>query len=367
MLRISKYQLFAMVVIFQLGTTIIFGFASSAGRDAWISSLMTTALGSILVGCYVLIFRLTGELSLVEWPTAMFGKWIGMPIAWLYPFVFIYDGARIVSDIRFLFPITVLHGTPNWIIGVTFLLVVAYALYSGFEVIARMTSLFLPLLLVFLIAETLLLWLSDRVDLLNLLPIMGEGWDRVLKTIWPLGITQTFGETIEFAVFWEYLESKGKKSLGRIMISGCLLSGFCITLFILLGSVCMGESIYKQMMYPAFALLKLANIADLLDNLDAVGIIYLVITAFGKLSLHLFAAVFCIQKLLKAQKYGFIIAIVCSLTYFISLTMVVSFTDHLQVAINVLPSRIWLPLFLYLPFLFLGATLLKKIIQGARS
>ncbi|ANS74254.1 hypothetical protein AWM70_06375 [Paenibacillus yonginensis] len=316
MLRISKYQLFAMVVIFQLGTTIIFGFASSAGRDAWISSLLVTVLGSIVVGGYLLIFRLTGGLTLVEWPTALLGKWIGMPIAWLYPFVFIYDGARIVSDIRFLFPITILHGTPNWIIGISFLAVVAYALYSGFEVVARMLSIFFPLLVVFLLAETVLLGFSGRINLLNLLPVLGEGWNRVFQTIWPLGITQTFGETIEFAMFWGYLDSKDRAQLGRIMVGGCVLSGLCITLYILLGSACMGESIYKQMMYPVFALLKLPNIFDLLDNLDAVGVIYLVITAFGKLSLHLFAAVFCIRKLLGARKDWGIITFLCPLVFF---------------------------------------------------
>ena len=34
MIMISPYQLFSLMVLYQFGTTVIFGFASGAGRDA---------------------------------------------------------------------------------------------------------------------------------------------------------------------------------------------------------------------------------------------------------------------------------------------------------------------------------------------
>ena len=45
MVKISNYQLFALIVLFQVGTTIIFGLASSAGRDAWIAVIISAIFG----------------------------------------------------------------------------------------------------------------------------------------------------------------------------------------------------------------------------------------------------------------------------------------------------------------------------------
>jgi len=79
--RISSYQLFILTLLFQIGTTIIFGFASDAGRDAWISVIISSAVGTMFVIMYTLIARLNPGLTLVEWFPAQLGKWLGTPLA----------------------------------------------------------------------------------------------------------------------------------------------------------------------------------------------------------------------------------------------------------------------------------------------
>ncbi|QAY65869.1 GerAB/ArcD/ProY family transporter [Paenibacillus protaetiae] len=359
MIHVSKYQIFTLMTVFQLGSTIIFGFAADAGRNAWISTLISSVLGMCIVLLYWSIFHLSGGLSLVEWCPALLGKWIGIPLAWLFPLVFLYDSARIVSDIRFLFPITILHGTPNWLIAITFLLVILYVLFSGYEVLARMSGFFFPLILLSLLLEIVLLFFSGRIHLPNLLPVLGEGWGKVWQTVWPSGLMQTYGESIEFAMFWGFVAQK--KQLPFTVAGACILSGLCITLLDVLAITGMGEHVFQQMMYPSFALLKLSNVVDLLENLDAIGVSYLTLTAFTKLTLHLFAAVYCIRKLLAAAGDKAIILTSVVVAFFVSMTMVVSFNGHLEVATTVLPQRLWLPLFLYLPaVLFLMACVKQK-------
>lgn len=365
MIQISKYQLFAMLVVFQLGSTIIFGFAASAGRDAWITTIISTILGALIVLLYMLIYKLSGGLTLVEWFPALLGKWVGIPLAWLFPLIFIYDGARMVTDIRFLFPVTILHATPNWVIGVSFLLVVVYALFAGLEVMSRLATLFLPIILFTMTLEVFLLLFSNRIHLANLLPAAGEGWERIWKGVWPLGLMQTYGESIEFAMFWVYV--KNQKRLSWTIVGACLVSGAFITLLDVLDVACMGEGVFRQMMYPSFSLLKLSNIADLLENLDAIGVMYLMLTAFSKLSLHLFAALFCLRKLLSVQDERKFIVPVALLSLLVSMTMAVSFSGHLQVATFVLPFRIWLPLFLFLPLMLLPFAFFKKWRKGVQT
>lgn len=98
--RISSYQLFALTMLFQIGTTIIFGFSSAAGRDAWLAVGMSTAIGSLAIYIYLKLMQMHPGLSLVEWYPRQFGRRLGMPVAWLYPLLLIYDAGRGLGDLR---------------------------------------------------------------------------------------------------------------------------------------------------------------------------------------------------------------------------------------------------------------------------
>ncbi|GIP11750.1 GerAB/ArcD/ProY family transporter [Paenibacillus macerans] len=110
--KISAYQLFTITFIFQLGTTIIFGFGGLAGRDAWIGDLTSLGLGLCVIWVYTALMRMNPGLSLVEWFPAQLGRWIGTPIAFLYPLMFLYLTGRIIADIRDMVSTTILPGTP---------------------------------------------------------------------------------------------------------------------------------------------------------------------------------------------------------------------------------------------------------------
>lgn len=94
MVRISSYQLFTITFLYQLGTTIIFGFAAGTGRDAWIVTILSSIAGMIIISMYLALMNMNPGLTLVEWFPKQFGKWIGIPIAWLYPLSFLFDAGR---------------------------------------------------------------------------------------------------------------------------------------------------------------------------------------------------------------------------------------------------------------------------------
>lgn len=365
MVRISPYQLFSLMVLFQLGTTVIFGFASGAGRDAWISVLISTLLGLAIMTVYLAIHRLNGGLGLAEWYPALFGKWLGTFVAWLYPILFIYDAGRIVGDIRFLFPISILPGTPDWAIAVTFMMIVVYVLTSGIEVLARVCSILFPIMLLFVTLEALMLGASGSLNLHLLKPFVAEGWGPVMGAVWPLGITQTFGESISFALIWSYVKGNGKGTgCSRVVLAATLFSGILISFVDVLAISGLGEWTFKQMMYPSFALLKLPSVADFLENLDALGVIYMMVNAFVKLSFHLFSAVILIRQLTGAKSEKKIAYPVAIAALFMGMTMVRGFSAHLEVAEKPLPYQFWVPLFLVLPAIALAVTGIKKIVKG---
>lgn len=356
--RISIYQLFTITVFFQLGSSVIFGFATSAGRDAWLAIIISTALGILLILMYIALMKMNPGLSVVEWFPAQLGKWIGMPIAWLYPLMFLYVAGRIISDVKSIIPDTILPRTPSWVVVLMLLLVVVYGVSSGIEVIARLTEYLVPMILLIFMIEVILLFFSDVVNVKHILPIVGQGWGKVWSAVWPTGITQTFAETLTLAMVWP-LVNKTEKIL-KVTIVATVLSGIVISLFSLMQVLVLGEDISDRTMYPVYILMQQISIADFLENLDAIVSLIMVLTAFTKLTLYFFAAIRSMQLLLNLQSSRFLILPAAIIVYIMGMTMAENLNEHLHVGIHIFPLILWVPLLIVLPFLLLIVTVIRK-------
>jgi spore germination protein KB len=65
-----------------------------AGKDAWIVTLLSVVFGALLILLYFTLMRMRTGLTLVQCFPAQFGRWIGTPLAWLYPLLFLYLAGR---------------------------------------------------------------------------------------------------------------------------------------------------------------------------------------------------------------------------------------------------------------------------------
>src|SRR4051794_16985410 len=98
-LQISSYQLFILIVLFELGTAVLFGPGASAKQDAWIANLLGLAGGLLLLLVYYRLFTYYPELPLTSYVQKILGKWFGGLIAFFYISYFLYQTARVLRDI----------------------------------------------------------------------------------------------------------------------------------------------------------------------------------------------------------------------------------------------------------------------------
>ncbi|KRE69634.1 GerAB/ArcD/ProY family transporter [Paenibacillus sp. Soil750] len=359
MISISPYHFFSLMVLFELGTTVIFGFGSDSGRDAWISASISSLLGGILIAGYVTISKLNDFVSMVGWFTKWFGKWLGTPIAWLYPLFFVYTAARIICDLRFLLPITLLPKTPPWFFIGTLILLILYVMYAGIDVLFRIAGVLLPVVILFILFETIILFASGSLHGEYLRPVLAEGFGRVSKNIWPVGVTTTYGECFVMSVFWCLLKKKGY--LGRISIGAALFAGLFIVLFDVLAITSLSEHLFQKMIFPVFTILKLSSVADFLENLEVLGAMYFMCSAFIKISVYLFAAVLCIRDLTHAANDRLAIWITAIFAYVMAMTMANNLPEHLQVWLGSLAKIIVVPMYIVLPGIILLLSLFGKL------
>ncbi|WP_040203517.1 GerAB/ArcD/ProY family transporter [Neobacillus jeddahensis] len=357
--RISLYQLFALTFFFQIGTTIILGFGASAGKDAWIVNILSVLLGLTAIGIFLLLKSFHEGLTLVEWFPAGFGKWLGTPIAWLYPLLFLYEMGRVLNDIKYLLQTILFPGMPTWGIVIPFLIVSAYGVFKGIEVIGRVGEFIFPLFFMLFIILIIFIMSSDIVKIENLRPVLEDGWAPIWNASFPLGASQGFAQTLELAMIWPLVHAKAKH-IAYATLWATLLSGAVILvsqLFIIAG---LGGVRFQFQIYPMYALIKKIQIGEFIQNVDVIGVMFFVITAYFKGSLHMYFALRAIQLLTKTKNsHPWIIPLIfigILLGYVVSTNI----QEHLKIAIEVVPFALWIPLLWILPLLLLIATVIKR-------
>ncbi len=357
--KISIYQLFAVTFVFQIGTTIIFGFGAQAGKDAWIGELVSCCLGLLVVLIYIALSRMNPGLTLVQWFPAQFGRWIGTALAFLYPLMFVYIVGRIIADIRDMVSTTLLASTPLLIITGVFTIIIAYCVYGGIEIVARLGEMFLPIVLILFCIEVIFLYGSNILHVHNLLPVLENGWEPILRVVYPSGITESFGETIAFAMFWP--ETNRSDKVMKITILSTMLSGVMVTFFDVLAILAFGD-MFSGFLYPLYTLLSLISIGKFIENLQMLGVLYFLMTALLKSVVFMFAAVRGFQQLTNMKSFRVFVIPSCILALILGMTMSKNIAEHVyRHHFEVLVPYVWVPLFLVLPTLLFIVTWLRQL------
>jgi len=363
--RISLSQLFTLTVFFQIGTTIIFGFGASTGKDAWIATIISIILGTAAIGLYLTLSYLNPGLTLVEWFPEQFGKWIGTPIAWLYPLLFLYEAGRVLNDVKYLSTSLILEGTPYWSVIVLFLLAVTYIQLCGIEVLGRVGEIFLPYFLFMIVIIIILLLVGDLLKGENLQPVLQNGWQPILKSSFPLGASQGFAQTLEFAMIWTLVHSN-YKNIVKTTCYATIFSGFIILVTVLMMIMGLGESYFKMEIFPMFSLVSKVDVGEVIKNLNVFAVLLFVISAIFKISLHIYFAIRGIQLLTGMKKSRKLIFFIFILSIYLGYSISNNIQEHLQVAFEIFPYNLWLVLLWIVPFLLLFVTLIRKLMAKGK-
>ncbi|GAA3330642.1 hypothetical protein GCM10020331_084040 [Ectobacillus funiculus] len=141
-------------------------------------------------------------------------------------------------------------GTPNWVILSVFMIAIAYALFSGIEVIARLGEIIFACPISFIFLVEIVLVFLDRIRSVSndYSQFLGEGWDRVWEGAWPSGAQQSFAETLEFAMIWTL--TKQPERIAKTTILATLLYGTLLSTFDALAILTFGEEVFFKQYVP---------------------------------------------------------------------------------------------------------------------
>jgi spore germination protein KB len=358
-LQINSYQLFILIVLFELGTAVLFGPGASAKQDAWIANLLGLAGGVLLFLVYYLLFTYYPEIPLTSYVQKILGKWLGGLIAFFYISYFLYQSSRILRDIGELLVTTIYTNTPLIILNFFMIVTVMYGIYKGFEVIARVGELSFIGVYLLAIAGFFAILFTDILHLENLKPILENGWSPVLKTVLKHTINFPFGEMVVFTMLLPYLNNK--KRVLQVCLGGMILSGINITITSVINIAVLGIELFLRSPFPLYNTIRRIELTAFLQRLDIFFILYLIVAGFFKLCVYYYVAVIGAADLFKVKDHSMLIFPLGVVIIIGSMTIASNYSEHIQEGTVTIPYLLHLPFQMIIPVILLIIAFVKGL------
>lgn len=358
MIRISKNQLFCLIMIFEIGSTTLFALGIKAKQDAWLAVLVAMLFGFTLIWVYTELQKFFPDKNLAEISITLLGKFFGSLLALFYAFYFIHIATLNINEFSNIIVLTFLPNTPLVVVESIFMLTAFYFLFLGFEVVGRTSEIALPAVLFFLLSTYILVILSGQANFKELTPVLGNGVINVINAAFPQIINFPFGEMVLFLMYWNYADSKQlirKISTLAVAASGLLLS---FSLVIIVSTL--GVNYADVSTIPFLEVLKLINVGDVLTNLDSLGIVIICIGGIYKMTLFFYGAVLALSAVFKIKETRILVIPVGIIIVWMSIVTLPSFVFQRWFGQNITTPYIHIPFQIIFPLLLLLICVVKK-------
>ncbi|WP_251551846.1 GerAB/ArcD/ProY family transporter [Neobacillus muris] len=363
--KINATQLFVLVVLFEMGSAILVGLGTNAKQDAWLAILLGLVGGLLVFLVYYRLYLYYQDLPFTSYVQKIVGKWMGRLIGLMYVVYFMYCAARVLRDFGELLLSTIYTNTPLIVINCLMMLTIIYATYKGLEVFARVGELYFLVVYLIAVAGFILILASGLIHISNLKPILENGIMPVVKTALGETLNFPFGEMVVFTMILPHLNESKKVKL--VCLSGIALSGINIVITTIVNITALGTDLFERANFPLLSTISKIQLANFIERLDVLFMLYLVVGGFFKITIFFYAAVTGagdIFKMKSQRKLGFPIGVI---VLFASVTIASNYAEHIKEGLDIVPLYLHWPFQIIIPSLLLVIAFFRNRKKNPRS
>ncbi|MGP7818017.1 GerAB/ArcD/ProY family transporter [Niallia sp. 01092] len=279
-IKISAFQMMYLLTMTILSTAILSipsVTAKTAGRDMWISPFFASISGLFTTFIIYRLHKKFPDETIFQYSKHIVGTFLSKCIGFILLLYLLLVTSIIVREYADFIMISFLHLTPLVVVVGSMIILCAFSVRSGLEVIARAAQVFFP---IYIIPLLMLLLLIYDFKLGNMFPVLEHGLKAPLKGA--LQPSLWFNQIFLMAILLPYLTDKQKgNKMGYITI---LFNLICM---VFLNFVCLfvfGEDV-NVYNYPVFTAFRYIYIPPFFERFESVVIVVWVLGLFIKVSL----------------------------------------------------------------------------------
>jgi len=360
--KISPRQTGQLLFMTTIATVIFFApslIASIAGHDAWLAALVGPMFALITLLLFTWLGRKHPGQTIFQYSETILGKWLGKAVALIYVWGFLHIGAMAVREFGDFMTTSFMARTPISVFNFSMVLLCAWAVLAGLEVIARMNEFIIILIVTFLLLIVVFSLPNWQPD--NLLPFFSRGALPVLHAA--LIPAAWHGNIVVLAVILPFMTRPARAFLAgtaAIFSSATLLTVGVAGLLAIFG-----PQLTSSFLFPLHFFAQTINIGEILTRFEPVVMTVWMAGIFIKTSLFYYCTALGLAQVLNLKEVRPVIfplgIILCtlSISLFQDVTMLVTFLKETR------PTYTISLYFLGLPLLLIFVTLIREKIFGA--
>ncbi|MDQ0062597.1 GerAB/ArcD/ProY family transporter [Paenibacillus harenae] len=327
---ISAQQLGVLFFTFMTGSSIInipAPLIGKADNGAILSLLISGAMGMALLGCMLYLHARFPAMSFVEYSRKLIGVWPTIIISVLPLSFMMHMLTAIVLDIGLFMRSSMLRETPIYAFTSLIYMVSALTVRAGLEVMARMFTIIMILVVLF-VSSVLLLAMEDYNPGF-LVPVMPEGIQPVLN-----GAFFTFGfpyaEVFLFAMLFHFVRKQSNKQANSGLNRHMFLSLLMNILTLCISTACtimLFGPLAGIKKYSLYELARTVEVQEIITRIESVIGMSLIAGSYMKTTITLYVLCLYVTHLFKLKDYR---TIVMPITLIAFLNTLVGFESDMQ-------------------------------------
>ncbi|WP_042162019.1 GerAB/ArcD/ProY family transporter [Paenibacillus gorillae] len=331
--RVSSIQMSMLFLFFMTGSSIVIvpaPLTSIAGNGAWISLLIATAIGMLLLAAILYLNRLAPELSLVGQSQAALGK--GLTLLVLIPFTFVltWNISGVVIEIGIFFKNTMLKETPTYAVSTLFFIMIGFTAMAGIEVIARMAAVFMFLMFGCIVMIWILV--ANLYHPQYLLPIMPDGMGPILNASYVV-YGFPYSELVVFSVILAFVRKDENAQLRKHMYIALIINSLTLIASVISSIMVLGP-LSGNLKYSLYQLARLISFQEVIERIESVIGFSLIVGFYFKASILLLILIKLLKELLGLKNERLIVFPATFICLLLSLTTYIK-ESQLEEFVNV--------------------------------
>lgn len=352
--KISGSQLVYLMIGYLIGASLIIAPGRAAQRDAWIAIIIGAIEGAVFALIFTTLARRFPGKTIVEILDTVFGPYLGKVMAVIFIWYSFHLGSLVIRNFTDFFTTAIMPETPSIVFSALLVLVSAFAVANGLEVITRCSLVLVPIT-VFLLVASFLIQLN-QLDFKNFLPILETPLGRLLKSSHNVAVFP-FGEAVIFLMILPFL-NQNKIVRGKTVL-GISLAAFFIDLVALRSIGTFGAS-RSLATYPSLEAVKLINLPFLNMRFEIIVIINFLTMGFLKIAVLHYSTVLGLGQIFKLRSIHPLIIPVGILMVIFSIIIFSGSTENFEFFEVAYPIYA-LPFQLIIPLLTLIVAVIRKL------
>ncbi|KUP24253.1 hypothetical protein AWJ19_11275 [Paenibacillus sp. DMB5] len=337
--KVSPGHTYCLILVYLLGTSILFG-TPQLVPDTWLVEIVTLFFASFLFILYTGLIGTGRNISYYALLEKAWGKAAGKALVLSYTVYFIYIAARNLRDMIELVMTSLLRSTPEDLLVIPFVILVAYASAGSLAVLGRLSVLIAALIILFFTALGILLILSHSVDLERLLPLFTGDFRKIASTVLENTIWFPYGEMIVFLVFFPAMGQKPE--FRRTGLAALLSAGVLLIAADVLQTATLGKENIKFSSFPLLDAARMINIYNFITRMDALVALIIIFGVLLKCAIFLAAAVKGAGYVFKSSKQKVLLPL-SLLIGALSLLVTQNSAEHISEGLNIVIFCLHIP------------------------